>query len=85
MKLTDETYSLIATTPVPDDVDKGWFYLFISMLDHFYWIIGCTFGALFGSLVSFNTKRCGLCNDSIVYCKSLPNQWMNSKKIISRQ
>lgn len=43
-ELTDETYSLVATTTVPEGVDKGWFYFFISILDHSYWIIGCTLG-----------------------------------------
>ena len=26
------------------------------MLDHLYWIIGCTVGSIFGSLVELNTK-----------------------------
>ena len=60
------TYSLVATTPVRTVWTRDGSYLFISMLDHVYWIIGCTFGALFGSLVNFNYKRCGFCRDSTV-------------------
>ena len=79
--LTDETYSLIATTPVPDGVDKGWFYLFISMLDHVYWIIGCTFGALFGSLVNFNTKGVDFVMTAL-FIVIFTDQWLNSKNHI---
>ena len=42
-ELTDETYSLVATSEPPEGVDAGWFYFFISMLDHSYWIIGCKY------------------------------------------
>ncbi len=80
-ELTDETYSLVATTPVPDDVDKGWFYLFISMLDHVYWIIGCTFGALFGSLVNFNTKGVDFVMTAL-FIVIFTDQWLNSKNHI---
>ena len=55
-ELTDETYSLICSSDPPEGVDKNLFYLFISSLDHLYWIIGCTIGAIFGSLVELNTK-----------------------------
>jgi len=80
-ELTDETYSLVATTPVPDGVDKGWFYLFISMLDHVYWIIGCTFGALFGSLVNFNTKGVDFVMTAL-FIVIFTDQWLNSKNHI---
>ena len=79
--LTDETYSLVATTPVPDGVDKGWFYLFISMLEHVYWIIGCTFGALFGSLVNFNTKGVDFVMTAL-FIVIFTDQWLNSKNHI---
>ena len=69
------------TTPVPDGVDKGWFYLFISMLDHVYWIIGCTFGALFGSLVNFNTKGVDFVMTAL-FIVIFTDQWLNSKNHI---
>ena len=69
-ELTDETYSLVATTPVPDGVDKGWFYLFISM-----------FGALFGSLVNFNTKGVDFVMTAL-FIVIFTDQWLNSKNHI---
>ena len=51
------------------------------MLDHFYWIIGCTFGALFGSLVSFNTKGVDFVMTAL-FIVIFTDQWMNSKNHI---
>lgn len=53
--MTDETFSINCSYYIPDDVDKGWFMFFVSLLDHIYWIFGGAFGAAFGSLISFNT------------------------------
>ncbi len=52
----DETFSINFQSVVPPDVDKGWYYLFVSWLDHLYWISGSLFGAFCGSLIKFNTK-----------------------------
>lgn len=53
--LTDETYSLISSTAVPKTLDKQAFQLRLSALNQFYWVIGCTLGAWFGSQISFST------------------------------
>ena len=78
-ELTDETYSLVATSEPPEGVDAGWFYFFISMLDHSYWIIGCTLGALFGSLVSFNTKGVDFVMTAL-FIVLFVNQWLDTKE-----
>jgi len=54
--LTDETYALITTSNVPEDLDRVKVYFFIGLLDHFYWIMGGVIGAVLGSLINFNTK-----------------------------
>lgn len=54
--ITDETYSLISLTERPKDVNKGWYYFFITLLDQCYWIVGSTLGAVFGEIVHINTK-----------------------------
>lgn len=78
-ELTDETYSLIATSEPPKDVDAGWFYFFISLLDHSYWICGCTLGALFGSLVKFNTKGVDFVMTAL-FLVLFVNQWLDTKE-----
>lgn len=77
-ELTDETYSLTATVEIPEGIDKGWFYFFISILDHSYWIIGCTIGALFGSLVNFNTKGVDFVMTAL-FIVIFTDQWLNTK------
>ena len=42
--MTDETYSLICTTDVPDDVDEEKFLLSITLLNQLYWILGTIIG-----------------------------------------
>ncbi len=54
--LIDETFSINCTLAVPQGVDKGWFYFYVTLLNHLYWLSGTALGALFGSLVTFNTE-----------------------------
>lgn len=77
-ELTDETYSLVASAAVPEGVDRGWFYFFISILDHSYWIVGCTIGALLGSLADFNTKGVDFVMTAL-FIVIFTDQWLSSK------
>ncbi|UQZ88220.1 branched-chain amino acid ABC transporter permease [Deltaproteobacteria bacterium Smac51] len=54
--LTDETFSLLCTATPPPGISPRSFYLSITILDHIYWISGCTLGALLGSSLSFDPK-----------------------------
>ncbi len=54
--MTDETYSLICTTNVPEGVDEEKFLLAITALDQLYWIAGSAIGALAASIVDFNSQ-----------------------------
>lgn len=54
--LTDETFSLLCAVDPPEDINKEWFYFFMAMLNHSYWVIGGAIGAVLGSLISFNTQ-----------------------------
>jgi 4-azaleucine resistance transporter AzlC len=51
--LTDETYSLLTSCPLPEDVAPGPYYGTIALLDHLYWIAGSTIGAAAGTLLPF--------------------------------
>ena len=53
--LTDETYSLLVGTKVPDGCDKKYYLFFISLFDQCYWVLGSLMGSLIGSLITFNT------------------------------
>ena len=54
--LCDESFSIICSAEPPEGVDRHWFYFFITLLDHGYWVLGSALGGLLGSMVSFNTK-----------------------------
>lgn len=54
--LCDESFSINCSAEIPEDVDKNWFYFFVTLLDQSYWVAGATLGALVGSFVTFNTE-----------------------------
>lgn len=53
--MCDESFSINYTANIPEDVDKGWFMFFVTLLNHFYWVFGATLGGICGSLIQFNT------------------------------
>lgn len=54
--LTDETFSVVCSTPPPRGVDRGWFLFAISGLHHLYWIAGGLVGNILGGLARFDPK-----------------------------
>ena len=46
--MCDETFSVNYTAEIPEGVDRGWFYFFVSLLDEFYWFLGATLGGILG-------------------------------------
>ena len=57
--LCDETFSIAYTTRLPQDVDRGWFYFFVTLLNQLYWVVGTALGSLAGGLMSFDTSGLG--------------------------
>jgi 4-azaleucine resistance transporter AzlC len=53
--ITDETYALEVACKLPME-QKRKYCLFLTMLDHLYWVIGVTLGALVGASVSMPSK-----------------------------
>ena len=54
--MCDESFSINYSAEIPEDVDKGWFMFFVTLLNQFYWFSGSTIGGLLGSLITFNTE-----------------------------
>ena len=54
--LTDETFSVNCAIQPPANIDRSWFYFFVTFLNHCYWVLGATLGGIFGSLLHFNTE-----------------------------
>ncbi len=53
--MCDESFSVNCTADPPPDVDRGWFMLFVTLLNHIYWVTGSVLGALLGYAVHFDT------------------------------
>ncbi len=53
--MCDESFSINCTVKPPVEVDSGWFMFFVTFLNHLYWVLGATLGALLGQVVQFNS------------------------------
>lgn len=53
--LCDESFSINYTADIPKGVDKGWFFLFVTILNYCYWATGATIGGMIGSRIKFDT------------------------------
>lgn len=53
--LTDETFSLILTEDFKGNESKG-FISWITLINQFWWVLGCTLGALLGKELPLDTK-----------------------------
>ncbi|HHV09375.1 MAG TPA: branched-chain amino acid transporter AzlC [Clostridiales bacterium] len=76
--LTDETFSIVCSAGIPEQVDRKWFYFFISLLNHSYWITGSLIGGVLGSLLDFNTKGIDFVLTAL-FVVILINQWQSTK------
>ncbi len=80
--MCDETFSINCTAQIPDGIDRGWFYFFVTLLNHLYWFAGATLGGLLGSLTHFNTEGLEFVMASMFVVIFL-EQWEREKRHIS--
>ena len=76
--LCDETFSIVCSAKVPQGVEPGWFYLFVTLLDQSYWVAGTALGALLGSLFTFNTQGIDFIMTAL-FVVIFINQWREQK------
>lgn len=76
--MCDESFSINYTVQIPEDVDRGWFMFFVTLLNHFYWFSGSTLGGIFGSLIQFNTEGLEFVMTAMFVVIFL-EQWMKEK------
>ncbi len=58
--MSDETFALNYSTELPQEVDRGWFMVFVTMLDRIYWVGGATLGGILGALATDKFNLTGL-------------------------
>lgn len=80
--LCDESFSVNYTAQIPEDVDKGWFYFFVTLLDQSYWVTGATLGGLLGSVLTFNTEGLDFVMTAMFVVIAI-EQWRKDKQHIS--
>lgn len=80
--MCDESFSINLTADIPDDIDKGWFMFFVTLLNHLYWFTGATLGGLFGNLITFDAEGLDFVMTALLVVIFL-NQWMKEKQHLS--
>ena len=82
--LTDETYSLTSTfdesKPENKGVSKHGYFFTLSSLNHLYWLIGCTVGALLGGLQCFESKGMEFAMTAL-FVTIFVDQWLENKNL----
>lgn len=77
--MCDESFSVNYTADIPEDVDKGWFMFFVTLLNYLYWFSGATIGGIFGSLIHFNTEGLDFVMTAM-FVVIFMEQWMKDRK-----
>lgn len=80
--MCDETFSINCTAEIPEDVDRGWFYFFVTLLNQLYWVLGATLGGLAGSLLTFSTDGISFVMTAMFVVIFL-EQWLKEKSHLS--
>lgn len=76
--LTDETYSLLCSTKVPEGMEENKVFFWISFLDHCYWVIGSVLGALAGSRIGFDSTGIDF-SMTALFIVIVVEQWQEQK------
>lgn len=80
--LTDETYSLVCRDEIGvSESERKKYYIFTSLFNHSYWVLGTALGVLVGSLISFNTEGIDFALTALFVTVFL-EQWLTAKKYI---
>lgn len=77
--MCDESFSINCSVNPPDDVDKGWFMFFVTILNQFYWVFGASIGGILGSVINFNIKGIDFVMTAMFVVIFLEH-WLGAKK-----
>lgn len=77
--MCDESFSINYTARIPEDVDKGWFMFFVTLLNQLYWVTGSTIGGLLGGLITFDTQGIEFVMTAMFVVIFL-EQWLKEKR-----
>lgn len=80
--MCDESFSINYTADIPEDVDRGQFMFYVTLLNHIYWFSGATLGGICGSYLQFNTEGLDFVMTAM-FVVIFMEQWMKEKCHIS--
>ena len=80
--MCDETFSVNYTADIPEDVDRGWFMFFVTLLNQFYWVASATTGGIIGSLLKVNTDGISFVMTAM-FVVIFMDQWLKENQHIS--
>lgn len=79
--LTDETYSVLLSAKIPDEMNEKRTMFMMSLFDHIYWITGSVLGGLIGELITFDTTGIDF-SMTALFVVIVVNQWLENKNHI---
>lgn len=75
--LTDETFSVLVSIDVPENLSRDWVYFFITLLNQIYWVSGTVIGILLGSMITINLEGIDFVLTAL-FITIFVDQWLNS-------
>lgn len=76
--MCDETFTVNCAVEPPAGVDRGWFMLFVTLLNRAYWVFGVALGTFAGSFIPFNTDGIEFVMTAL-FVVMFVNQWEENK------
>ena len=80
--MCDETFSINCSVDIPEDVDKGWFMFFVTLLNQIYWCVSATLGGIIGSYLPIDTSGISFVMTAMFVVIFL-EQWIKEKNHFS--
>lgn len=77
--LCDETFAIDNGTTIPKTIDRGWFYLFVGLLNQLSWVAGATIGGIVGGRITFNTDGLDFIMTAM-FAVIFVDQWMTTTR-----
>lgn len=77
--MCDETFSINCSADIPENVDRGWFYFWVTLLNQFYWSAAATTGGIVGSLLKIDTSGISFVMTAMFVVIFL-EQWLKEKE-----
>jgi len=76
--LTDETYSLVSRSQIPEGISKTGYCFWVTLFDHIYWVSGTLLGSLAGTILPVNFEGVEFALTAL-FVTIFVEQWLSTK------